>query len=243
MSGEHRSEAVTTECRGGRQTRTPNLTLRRFREETRRESRREFAAAMAKVARDLGESLEPDENYVARLETGHIKYPGPAYRNVLTAMSGKSMADLGFTRYLPPTWKASNVSGSHQETTAQGVNEPLRRAIAARELEIESFARLVGVHRKTVQQWLAGRIPHPRHRWKACDVLQRPEGELWPPEIANNDHLTESGSCHNKDKQGIKQFVEEAVGARFAGIVNAMTTDQIDFTSKVISATSRLDRR
>ncbi len=165
------------------QARVPNLILRRFRDEERKESRREFAEAMTRKARELGKSIEPDENYVARLENGYIKYPGPSYRSVLVALCGRSIADLGFTKVLPPTWAVADLKDSYEETAAQGVNEPLRGAIAARGMEIESFARLVGVHPKTVQRWLNGRIPHPRHRWKACDILQRPEKELWPTDL------------------------------------------------------------
>jgi transcriptional regulator with XRE-family HTH domain len=166
--------------RRGPQTRVPNLILRRFREEQRKETRREFAEAMTRKARELGKPIEPDENYVARLENGYIKYPGPPYRSVLVALCDKSMADLGFTKFFPPSSAVAIIRDSYEDTAAQGINEPLRAAIAARGMEIESFARLVDVHPKTVQRWLGGRIPHPRHRWKACDILQRSEQELWP---------------------------------------------------------------
>ncbi len=47
-------------------------------------------------------------------------------------------------------------------------------------MEIETLARSVGVDPKTVHRWLKGRLPHPRHRWKASDALGRSEEELWP---------------------------------------------------------------
>jgi hypothetical protein len=47
-------------------------------------------------------------------------------------------------------------------------------------MEVEVLARLVGVDPKTVQRWLGGRVPHPRHRWRICDVLGRSEQDLWP---------------------------------------------------------------
>lgn len=63
---------------------------------------------------------------------------------------------------------------------AQGTNEHLRVAMASSGMEIETLARSVGVDPKTVQRWLRGRLPHPRHRWKASDALSRSEEELWP---------------------------------------------------------------
>jgi hypothetical protein len=53
-------------------------------------------------------------------------------------------------------------------------------AMAASGVEIETLARKVGVDPKTVQRWLRGRLPRPRHRWKTCDILRRSEQELWP---------------------------------------------------------------
>jgi Cro/C1-type HTH DNA-binding domain len=59
-------------------------------------------------------------------------------------------------------------------------NEALRVAMSARSIEVEALARDVGVDPKTVQRWLAGRVPHPRHRWKICDLLEQSEQHLWP---------------------------------------------------------------
>src|SRR5205085_2211527 len=59
-------------------------------------------------------------------------------------------------------------------------NERLRVAMSARAVEIEGLARHVGVDPKTVGRWLGGRVPHPRHRWKICDLLGQSEEHLWP---------------------------------------------------------------
>lgn len=59
-------------------------------------------------------------------------------------------------------------------------NEPLRKAMADARVSIESVARAVGVHTKTVQRWLGGRTPHPRHRWAIADLLGVREEALWP---------------------------------------------------------------
>ena len=40
-------------------------------------------------------------------------------------------------------------------------NESLRKAMADARVSIEALARAAEVHPKTVQRWLAGRVPHP----------------------------------------------------------------------------------
>jgi tetratricopeptide (TPR) repeat protein len=75
----------------------PNLTLRRVRETERRETRAEFADALARKAAELGEAVSPSERYVARLEDGDIRRPHPAYRRVLAALCGRPITELGFT--------------------------------------------------------------------------------------------------------------------------------------------------
>jgi hypothetical protein len=49
----------------------------------------------------------------------------------------------------------------------------------------QALARQVGVDEKTVSRWVAqdGRIPHPRHRWAACEALGVDEAVLWPEAI------------------------------------------------------------
>ena len=58
-------------------------------------------------------------------------------------------------------------------------NEPLRKAMADARLSIEALGHAAGVHPKTVQRWLAGRVPHPRHRWAVADLLHVREQALW----------------------------------------------------------------
>jgi len=76
--------------------RVPNNILRRIREEERQESRSEFAEALARKARELGEPVMPSERYVARLEDGDVKYPSAPYRRLLTELCQRSITDLGF---------------------------------------------------------------------------------------------------------------------------------------------------
>lgn len=59
-------------------------------------------------------------------------------------------------------------------------NEILRAAMSRAGVSVERAAREAGVDPKTVQRWLAGRIPHPRHRWALAEVLEEREEFLWP---------------------------------------------------------------
>ncbi len=64
-------------------------------------------------------------------------------------------------------------------------NEALRQAmVTARKTERE-LASVCGVDTKTVSRWVAedGRVPHPRHRWAACEALGAEESVLWPDAI------------------------------------------------------------
>jgi hypothetical protein len=54
-------------------------------------------------------------------------------------------------------------------------------------------AAALGVDPKTVQRWLAGRRPHPRHRWAVADLLRVDECKLWPelwPDLDEPDDPT-----------------------------------------------------
>ena len=59
-------------------------------------------------------------------------------------------------------------------------NERLRSAMAKAQADIEAITQATGVDPKTVQRWLSGRIPHPRHRWAIATLLGEDEGYLWP---------------------------------------------------------------
>lgn len=58
--------------------------------------------------------------------------------------------------------------------------EPLRRAMADARLRDIDVAEALRVDPKTVQRWLGGRLPQPRHRWGLADLLERHEYDLWP---------------------------------------------------------------
>jgi hypothetical protein len=51
--------------------------------------------------------------------------------------------------------------------------------VAAR-IHTDAMAHATGVDPKTVQRWLGGRRPHPRHRWAVARLLGESENYLWP---------------------------------------------------------------
>ena len=59
------------------------------------------------------------------------------------------------------------------------MNDALRRALTNARLRETDVATALGVDPKTVQRWIAGRVPHPRHRWAVADLLHVDEHELW----------------------------------------------------------------
>ncbi|WNF27210.1 tetratricopeptide repeat protein [Streptomyces sp. C11-1] len=73
----------------------PNLAFRRLRGQR---SAGEFAAAVRRAAREIGEQVACDARYVGRVESGEIRCPNYAYERVFLHMfPGASLADLGFS--------------------------------------------------------------------------------------------------------------------------------------------------
>ncbi|WP_407699013.1 tetratricopeptide repeat protein [Streptomyces katsurahamanus] len=73
----------------------PNTAFRRLRG---RLSPGEFAAAVRKAARAIGEQVSCDARYIGRVEAGEIRCPNYAYERVFLHMYPElTMADLGFT--------------------------------------------------------------------------------------------------------------------------------------------------
>jgi len=80
--------------------------------------------------------------------------------------------------------------------------------MTARGIELESLARQVEVDPKTVQRWIGGRVPHPRHRWKICDLLGQAEEHLWP-----GVGLGASGTHHTSEiVAALGEGVDESYG-------------------------------
>lgn len=72
----------------------PNLVFRRLRGAR---SPAEFAAAVRRAAREIGERVACDARYVHRVEAGEIRCPNYAYERVFLHMfPGRTLTDLGF---------------------------------------------------------------------------------------------------------------------------------------------------
>ncbi|PBC63404.1 hypothetical protein BKI49_13440 [Streptomyces sp. Tue6028] len=77
----------------------PNLAFRRLRGQR---SPSEFAAAVRRAAREIGERVSCDARYIGRVEAGEIRCPNYAYERVFLHMfPGRTLTDLGFT---PRSW-------------------------------------------------------------------------------------------------------------------------------------------
>jgi hypothetical protein len=57
---------------------------------------------------------------------------------------------------------------------------PLSRALFAAGLNVVDVAAQLSVDPKTVNRWLDGRLPYPRHRAALADLTGWPERDLWP---------------------------------------------------------------
>src|ERR1700738_582221 len=64
-------------------------------------------------------------------------------------------------------------------------NDTLRRALIDARLTEEDLAHRCEVDTKTVARWVTedGRLPHPRHRYAACEALGVDEAVLWPDTV------------------------------------------------------------
>ncbi|WP_219465681.1 helix-turn-helix domain-containing protein [Nonomuraea rhizosphaerae] len=71
------------------------------------------------------------------------------------------------------------------------MNDNLRHAIAHVGLTAVDIAARLDVDPKTVDRWLRGRTPYPRHRWALADLLDVDEADLWP-DAATRPHRTAS---------------------------------------------------
>jgi hypothetical protein len=60
------------------------------------------------------------------------------------------------------------------------MSDTLRQALARARLQPIDVAAALEVDPKTVDRWLKGRVPYPRHRWAVADLLQADEADLWP---------------------------------------------------------------
>ncbi|MFF7764178.1 hypothetical protein [Streptomyces griseorubiginosus] len=90
----------------------PNLSLRALREEELQTSRHEFAQRVVKTGQEMGEAVACSKRLVAAWEDGEVELPRPVYRRILTRMTGRTMAELGFRAGTAAASPISEVNGT-----------------------------------------------------------------------------------------------------------------------------------
>ncbi|MFJ3904211.1 tetratricopeptide repeat protein [Streptomyces sp. NPDC090025] len=94
----------------------PNLAFRGLRGQR---SPAEFAAAVRRAAREIGEQVACDARYIGRVEAGEIRCPNYAYERVFLHMfPGLGLTDLGFSA-------RETVRGRRPATVVAGAPPPL----------------------------------------------------------------------------------------------------------------------
>lgn len=61
-----------------------------------------------------------------------------------------------------------------------GVNERLRAAVLRSGRTLDQLAHDLGVDPKTIERWIAGRVPYKRHQYTLADLLNTDPSYLWP---------------------------------------------------------------
>ncbi|MFF0094469.1 tetratricopeptide repeat protein [Streptomyces canus] len=104
----------------------PNLAFRRLRGQR---SPAEFAAAVRRAAREIGERVSCDARYVGRVEAGEIRCPNYAYERVFLHMfPGRTLTDLGFASRASVRGRrarpASETEGTYEPYDTQDTQDP-----------------------------------------------------------------------------------------------------------------------
>ena len=95
-------------------------------------------------------------------------------------------------------------------------NKRLQRAMVSARLGVDQLAEQTGVDPKTVQRWVQGRSPHPRHRWAVAVALGADQEYLWPdrqPTAGNRVAEVLTAFRHREDME-VDQWWELFLGAR-----------------------------
>ena len=72
-------------------------------------------------------------------------------------------------------------------------HKTLQARLQDADLTAEEFAEIVRVDPKTVQRWLAGRVPQRRHRAKIARALDTSQDVLWPDDTPASVPVPEAG--------------------------------------------------
>ncbi len=63
-------------------------------------------------------------------------------------------------------------------------NERLQRVMEAANVDVDAIVEATHVDPRTVERWLKGRVPHPRHRRALASLLNEHENFLWPNDMS-----------------------------------------------------------
>ncbi len=102
------------------------------------------------------------------------------------------------------------------------MSENFRRALASARLHAVDVAAALAVDPKTVNRWLKGRVPYPRHRWAVADLLQVDEAELWP-EVASGLVISEDVRAVYPHRWAVPQSVWRRVFQEAAERIDILT--------------------
>lgn len=117
----------------------PNLTFRRLRG---RRSPGEFAAAVRRSAREIGEQVACDARYIGRVEAGEIRCPNYAYERVFLHMfPGLTLADLGFSARESVRGRASRATADARPAAPAPVTNPTPMCSDTGDISEESDVR------------------------------------------------------------------------------------------------------
>ncbi len=73
-------------------------------------------------------------------------------------------------------------------------NDRLRSALLERGITPAQLAEAIGVDPKSVERWIAGRLPYRRHRYAVAAHLNVDEGYLWPDALSRSQIANASES-------------------------------------------------
>jgi len=93
--------------------------------------------------------------------------------------------------------------------------------MSAARLNIERVASALAVDPKTVQRWLAGRTPRPRHRWALASLLGVDDEAIWPGASASlagrtapPGEIVATRVATHQDEEAACESIEHPVGLR-----------------------------
>src|ERR1039457_1930598 len=73
-------------------------------------------------------------------------------------------------------------------------NERLRAALRERGFTPATLGEELGVDHKTVERWIAGRLPYRKHRYEMASRLRMDEAYLWPDALSREQVAAASDS-------------------------------------------------